>query len=458
MNARKWWRRAALAAAFLAVAVVLPGCGCGDDDDDDDDDTVDVDDDDDDTVSVDDDDDDTGDDDTTDDDTTDDDTGDDDLTAEEWVDEGRRLLIAGEPAGARLAFDEALALEPGYGEAHYGRTLAGGLHTWELISLVSTYLAGDNVAPPEGLTAEVDPNRELLRGIIQILEDQYFGPVAGTTRASNDWLADNDDAPFLIDGVPVFLGLEPAAYLGSEFDAAERVAATGVTNIFDGSGGILLSMHLDFSFTYLTNLGYYLDQGDSTIETISIIVELLDRLLNDPSYPNFLGIDPDYFERIDQSRTYLGLGMLQLQQALDLVRAETDDQSDDVIGYADLNENEQWDSGEPFTLPTYGQFSEADMALVAGLEAMAQGWGAAFLEGTELDPDPENYNEMALALANPVLEALGISGFIPEGNLFTIDVASFFTDIQEDSIRGFLETFVNLLQIFLPDPPDGVFD
>ena len=63
-----------------------------------------------------------------------------------------------------------------------------------------------------------------------------------------------------------------------------------------------------------------------------------------------------------------------------------------------------------------------------------------------------------LGAVTPVLEALGISGFIPDGNLFTIDVADIFNDIQEDSFKGFLETIVKLLQIILPDPPDGVFD
>ena len=38
-------------------------------------------------------------------------------------------------------------------------------------------------------------------------------------------------------------------------------------------------------------------------------------------------------------------------------------------------------------------------------------WGAAFLEGTDLDPDPGTYNEMHLAAVNPVLEALATLAF-----------------------------------------------
>ncbi|MDP8224051.1 MAG: hypothetical protein P9L99_11885 [Candidatus Lernaella stagnicola] len=432
---------------LLLLCVCLSIVACGDDDDDDNDDAAGDDDsgDDDDNDTAGDDDNDTAGDD-------DDDTGGDDdddtPSPEDLIAEGRYWLQAGEPERARVSFLAALEFDPENAEAHYGVTLSGGLRYWELISLISGFLVDpeNGHTNPEGLAAkDIDINRELIRQIIAFLQDGVFGPVAETTRASSDWLAEHGDPPFYIEDVPVTWVVETVAWLGEEFDGAERLGCTAIANIFDGFGGSLLALEFDYNISYIMEVDF---NGD-VIEIIAAVVDFLDEMLTAPGYPNNFMIDEDMIDLVHESRLYLGSGMVGLKATLRSLRSETDDQADDVIAYDDANENGVFDDGEAYMLPGYGTLNAEDMALVAALEDALFDLGRAFLDRTDLDLEPGVDNPFHASSLNGLLSVLGVPPLIPD--FLTVNVADFYENLEPDSIRNFLETLVGLLQMILPD-------
>jgi hypothetical protein len=440
MYPSRWTR---LLLLLLLAAVLAFGVACGDDDDDDDADDDATPDDDDDATPDDDDDTTPGDDDddtTPGDDDDDDDDDDDTVSPEELIDEGRMWLQIGIPERARQSFSGALAIDEASGEAHYGRVLACGLHDWELISTISTLLVDNH---PEGKA--IDVNRELLRQIIEMIQEGFFAPLGEQTRESAAWLAANGNPPFFITDVPILFNAEVVAMLGEEFDTVEREGSAALVNLFDGFGGMLLSLHLDINFNHVLDLEF----GGDIMDIIAEIAGLIDAMLHEPgNEQNFL-LDPDYSDQFVESRLNLGAGFAGFKAALVALRAETDDQTDDVIPYDDVNGNDVYDAGEPIVLPSLGALDEDEMALLEAIEDITFDLGKAFLDRTDMDIEPGVDNPFHASSLNSLLQYLGIPPLIP--GFLTIDIAAVFEDLEEDSIRNFLETLLTLVELILPD-------
>ncbi|MDP8256809.1 MAG: hypothetical protein P9M14_13755 [Candidatus Alcyoniella australis] len=380
------------------------------------------------------------------------DDNDDDDDDSQWsgpLEEGRYWLQVGEPQRAREAFKRALNEQPDNSDGHWGVMLSSGLHLWEFISAISTFL----VDVDDGYQVEdIDPGRDLIRPIVELLAEGYFSAAGDDIREHSAWLQQNGEPGFQIDGVPVLLMYEQVAELGTEFDVAERTGSLVVGNLFDGLGGVLLSLDLEVNLGIVFAL-IDVDFGElETLELISLIVDALDRLLNDPGFPTALQIDPDYMERVALARLQLGLGMIEYKQTIEAIRGEVDPQEDDVLGYADLNANGVYDQGEPLVIPGIGELSPEQMDLALALETLLYDLGAALLDRTDLDINSDGDNSFRLSSLNPLLEYFNVPPLLL--GLVKIDVAAFFEDLQPDTIRDFLQTLVNVLQPFLPDPPD----
>lgn len=381
-----------------------------------------------------------------DDDSTDDD--DDDSGFDDPTEEGRYWLKAGVPERAKEAFGRAIIEDPQNEEARYGTMLASSLHLWELVTLVTNYLVDQQSGHD---FKDVDPNRELIRLIIENLQTGLFGPSGENIRENALWLEENGDPPFVIDDIPVQF-LTDVTYLGSQFDSSERHACQSIGNLFDGSGSALLSMKLDFSLGYIfTLMDTDFDDFD-TAEIISIIVDMLDRMLNDEAYPNLFRIEPDMTQLFEDSRIYLGTGMVEFKYTFDAIRSETDNQGDDVLAYLDANANGMYDPDEVFMVSGAGQFDKDTMALFTGLEALLFDLGAAILDRTEYDLHPAKDDPFHLSSLNVMLNAFGLPSLIP--GFITVDIASFYEDIEPNTFRNMLQTIINLLKLFLPEPPD----
>ncbi len=433
-----------LSAPVLAIFILTLLCaalcscqGCGDDDDDDNDGA-----DDDDSAAP---DDDTFDDDADDDvdDDVDDDADDDNCDDyEDPIQAGRDYLKAGIPELAVPAFECALLDDESSSDAHYGITLAGGLHIWELVSLISVMISDyDSGHDP---AKDIDPVREMLRQIAAVVTEGLIHPSGENVREHSMWLTENGDPAFMIEDIPVLWELRPLALLGSEFDAAEKEACVVLANVFDGIGGILISMKID------TNIARILDMNftGEIPEIIASIVELLDELLNDPVYPDMFKIDEDYMDRIAESRLHLGDGLTALNRAVEAIKSETDSQEDDVLAYVDQNANGAYDDGEPFDAPSLGLLEGQDLELLFAVALIAEDLGASILDRSEMDVDPANANPFHVSSINELLNVYGIPSLIPD--FITVDVASYFENLEPDSIRDLLQSLVDILKIYFP--------
>ncbi len=442
MNRSRWMLFLMGILLALCGLILSPACSC-DDDDDDDDDAVDDDD-------TEDDDDDSDDDDTDDDDDTQDDDDDDASdpfcdTLDDFVEAGKAYLIAGIPEMARMAFECELAVDPEDPDAHYGVMLSGGLHLWEVVALVSMMIA-DHESGHGDFDKDIDPDRDLLRSLLALITEGYFHPAGENVREHYQWLTENDDPELTVDGIPVFWELHVAALLGSNYGLAEKEGCLAVGNIFDGLTGTLISLEIDLNlFTQMQ-----LEFGGEAIDVIVQIVYLIDDILNDPAYPDTLRIDPDYMDRVADSRLYMGTGFIGLKKALDETRLRGSGQDVYALSYVDENSNGQYDDGEPITFGDMDPLEGEDLKLLNAIAAVLYDLGAAFLDRTELDVDPDNPNPFNLDSLNAILNAIGWPSLIP--GFITIDIADVYENLEPDSIRDFLQTLVNLLKLFLPAP------
>jgi len=376
----------------------------------------------------------------------DDDDEQDSSEVQDLLDEGRYWLIAGIPVRASEAYGEALNLDPENPEAHYGAMTAASMKLMGLISLVTVFLA-DPETDIEAL--DVDPNRDMFRKIILLLTDDMIDPCVEEALENASWLNANGDPVFLIDSIPVFLFNEVATQLGVEFDGSERVGSEAFANLFGGLSKTLSAIEIDLNLDYIFSIEF----GDLEIlEIISLIVDLIDRILNDPGFPDTFRIDPDRMDAFVQARFHSGLGFLGLMQTVAKIQSETDPQGDDVLGYQDQNGNGLYDPDEPIVIPGIGPLDEEGMDIMLGILLMGSDLGAAFLDRTDLDVHPDLEDPFHLSTLNTLLAAFGIPPVIPDG--LTVDIASFYENVHPDTLRDFLRTLVDTLRPFLPEPPD----
>jgi hypothetical protein len=376
-----------------------------------------------------------------------DDTGDDDGPHfDNPIDEGRYWLRAGNPQRARLAFARAIEMYPEEPDARSGAMLSADLHLMSILSLVSVYLGTiDNGYDAKGS----DPTRDMLRQIVLALTDDAIGPAAREAIDNAAWLQERGDPAFRIDGVPVYWLADLAAELGTEFDGSERAGSQAFAHLFAAMSGILGAIDIDMDLQKLMSLTDLLGGDHTTPELIGILLDWLQSLLDDPAFPNTFRIDPDRLTDVAVARIDLGIGGTDVIATLTAIQGETDDQTDDVLAYADTNGSGAWDPGEPWVIPGAGEVSEETMAATYDVAMFASELGAALLDRTEADVRPGVPDPFDLASLNHLLSALGYPPIIPEG-VVQIDLAARFEALGPDSIRDFLQSLIDLLRGFLP--------
>ncbi|MCZ7582212.1 MAG: hypothetical protein M5R36_02140 [Deltaproteobacteria bacterium] len=137
-------------------------------------------------------------------------------------------------------------------------------------------------------------------------------------------------------------------------------------------------------------------------------------------------------------------------EVYDQIRSETDDQSDDILAYADVNENNYYDVYDHFIIPPWGELDEDQQALALDFEAMFAALSAAFLDRTEYDEEPDVDTPFDIKNLNALLKAIGLPPLLPSA---TIDLASWWEDVDPTGFRDGLRSLVNILALVLPPPP-----
>ena len=378
----------------------------------------------------------------------DDDDNDDDSTpdVDDLIQEGKDWLAFPEGDRARLSFMEALDLVPDHPEAMYGLVLSDLVHTTDVLSILVDYVM--SVIDYGGPVKDEASGEDILNGIIERVID---GLMRDRAAELIDYAARTIEAQGVFDhpGIPIFVHYEQVALLSLEFDEPELHASTALAGLLGGLVYHLYAVELDFD---LTNVWRIIDldmDAMTTTEIVSAVVEVLLDMLTDPGYPQFLTIPEENGENFKQAGMEMGDGFDAWTKVFPSIRTETDDQTDDVMGYVDENGNFAFDDGEPYFIPHYGQLDTEQMELLAAVENLVVGLRNSFYDYTAKDVDPANPNPFQLILLRPIIKYIGLPGFIiPD---WEVDIGDWYVDPAGSGLRDTLVSILKVVDLFLPD-------
>ena len=365
--------------------------------------------------------------------------------------EGKKWLQAGEGDKARLSFLSALDLAPQNREAVYGTLVADGLHTIDVFGILFDYIKSVFVygGPVKSLESQ-DPD-SWINPILETMLNGLFLEHVEELVLYSELCEPFPDCSFRLDGIPIFITLEQVATLGTEFDLSEIHAFKAFSLILDGLLRHALVLDLDFDI----GLAFLLAEIDfdslEILEIVAAVVNLLLQMIEDPGHPGFLAMDEYGAEQFRHSGLHLGLGFDAFLRTFAAIEDETDPQEDDVMGYVDENENGRYDTGEPFRIPHFGVLDEEGLAWLQALSGLAASLRDSYFDETEYDPDPETRAPFQLSTLNPVLELLGLPGFMPQG--LEIDFGHCYANPNTTGLKDGILDILHCLAWLLPDPP-----
>jgi hypothetical protein len=188
-----------------------------------------------------------------------------------------------------------------------------------------------------------------------------------------------------------------------------------------------------------------LDFMGDPVGAIKAIVDLLEGMLCDPDYPDFLLVKPPAgFARLNLAGINLGNIFYRFAQAFEQLAQETDDQTNDQLRYVDANGNGEFD---PQTDPVeIGDLLTLDPGLAPIVQEMLIDLSYAFWEGSPLDPHPDKVDTINLAMFNDLLIYLDLleKPVLPEG--IGIDVGTFFSHPTSDGLRSMVIAIIEFLK------------
>ena len=408
---------------MLAFLLALGACG----DDDDDSDATD---------------DDGGDDDSGDDDTSGDDDDDDDDTPwppNDAVEEGKRWLALGDGDRANEFFRMALEQVPDHPEANYGVVLGHDLHMLDVVGILWDYI--ESLAQGGPIKKSDDPDNML----DNFLDEALAGLFYTDAREQFEFIAaclENGYEFEQTDPIPIIMHFEQWAEMAGEFDDAELHGSYVATQVLWGLFGQLDTISLNSDLTILFAISEI--DFDDLLPALGEIVDLLLALLTDPTYPDFMTLPEENIPQLQEAALMLAGGMDQFLLMFDAIDMEIGDQSNDVVGYADGNDNFQFDEWEYYRFPGLGTLDMEGMKLAASLQKTAIALRNSLFDDTEYDVNPAVRQPFNLSYLNPLLKILGLPPVIPHWCIFDVDLGAMYADPGTDGLKT---TLVQILEI-----------
>jgi hypothetical protein len=351
-----------------------------------------------------------------------------DPTLDELMEIAKGYLRNGDGGSAAEAFTAALGLSPTCAEAKYGLLISRNLQFVSLIDELVTFIAGASAqsAPDDGLARQALAESVPLGDYIQ----EFLGESADVwyvvcEQMYNELLAEPD--PFFEhDGFTMDLQGLIAFHFGGRLDKTDLQFFGLMNSLVRAVVDIAMGHDLNFDFfgleipaieINLDNLDELdLDAIADLIEQLQPIIDLLEDLLTDPEYPDFLLLKGEEgAPRMQSAGIELGQMFYRLHLLIEAAYRETGAVAPDTVHYVDVNHNGRGDrGGDPLYLPGLG-ILEAD--LVNGLDTLSTLSATAFWDTTKFDVYPAQENPFYLAFANDLLVALDILPFVIDKEL-----------------------------------------
>ena len=376
------------------------------------------------------------------------------------LDDGREWLAIGEGDKARLAFLDALAIAPDDPEALYGLVLSDTVHTVDVFSIIYDYILSfiEQGGPVTAQVLDKDESgpagRQGPEGWIDDLLDMIFHTLlldrARELVETSRICRTIPDIAYHHEGIPILIALEHVADLAGEFDPGELYAAEAFALLLDGLTSHLLVLDLDFDLSLAWRIADIDFESTPMPEAIGLVLAMLIDVVADPDYPSFLTMSSCGMEAFTEAGLRIGLGLDQWLRTFDAVAAETDDQTDDIIGYEDLNGSGDFDQGEPFVIPHFGVLGAEEMEVLEGVLVLVASLRDSYLDDTPNDPDPETRSPFCLSSLNPLLEALEVPLVMP-GSV-QIDFGAIYANPRPLRLKTTLLAVLHLVQLIFPEP------
>jgi hypothetical protein len=364
------------------------------------------------------------------------------------ISDGKAFLTINEGVEATTAFSLARADRPDSSDANFGLLLAHPMKFINLLDdisgLASAFLY---TPPPTGAAGDwrlLRQSQDLPIG--DYLQDYFGVAIEAEFLESEEIFAAmrrEGDFDFQLESYPVVFGGQKLLAFSGEFDKTDLYLFAAVNSLVLSFLDVLQAYDLNFDVWSLTlpTLDFFGDPEGA----IMAIVDLIDGLLNDPDYPDFLLVKgPEGFARLNRAGIDLGNIFARSALAFDQLARETDEQTDDQFRYVDANANGEFDQQiDPVQI---GELLTLDPGLAPIVQQILVDLSYAFWEGSLRDPHPGETDTINLSMLNDLLIFFDLiqNPVLPEG--IGIDVGSFFSHPTRDGLRSMVVALVEFLE------------
>lgn len=375
---------------------------------------------------------------------------DDNPTYDEIVQIGKEYLMENKGAAAAEAFGEARKLDVEGTDANFGLVLA---HVMQLVNLADMLV---DMFSSLLLTQGPEPESQMAPAAPQFKADpigdyiqEFLGDTLVRDFAESDaifeQMAAGDDFVFDIEYYDIIFSGEAILAFGGQFDKTDLYLFGAVASAMNAVVDIVMSHDINFDFENLTIPT--MDFTNDPIGAILGIVDLLEGLLTDPNYPNFLYLKDDGTATMQDAGVSLGNLFDRFAGTFEQLARETDDQGDDQFKYYDTNKNNHYDSAlDPVQIATLITI-DPDLAMV--LKGLGENLRFVFWEGSVKDPNPYSIDKLNLAMFNDLMIYLGVLQRPILPDWLGVNLGEFFADPSPDGIRSMLFTLIELANMLV---------
>ena len=364
----------------------------------------------------------------------------------EAIAKGKEHLENNEGDEAVKTFRYAQDLDADPPDAHFGLLLA---QTMGLVNLLDTLLGMfDELFDVIG---GADPNapREVgppAGAALQDLLNRVIGVPFGECETSFEYLAPGPEFTFELSSYELSLSGQPLLALGGDFNKTDAYWLGAVIALFSAVSDIAQANNLDFDlYTLLNNLDLSaLDFTNDPMGSLAYIADLLDSLINDPYYPDFLTLLPDVgVEHMQSAGVNLGRVFGRVYGSLNHLAEDAGRPSSSQLTYADANGNDSYDPD--IDSVRLGDLLMLDPELVEIISQLSWDLRNVLWEGSPDDVNPLKVDRLTLAMFNDLLIYLGLldSPLLP--NFIGFNIGRIFTDPSPTGLKDLLQLVVDLI-------------
>jgi hypothetical protein len=285
---------------------------------------------------------------------------------------------------------------------------------------------------------------------ISALVEEFWTPIGEEMAASIAAVEGHPDFLFELDfyTVPLIESLFQPVFSGFH-DESDLSFFAGVYAAMDALLSAAISLNLDLNPVLLAGFGLdellMMAQADEPAPVIDLLIEIdrwLDLILNDPIYQDALTLREEGAESFRHAGEQIGRIFGEWATMIEMIAAEHDEQTDDVIRYVDQNGDGNWNEPEPLLVPGV---IELDYALAWVLHDLFLALKVDFTDGypfhlEELNPLLELFGLYPVILLIDVLDVLGVD---------SVELGAYFREVGPEGLRPLLADAQDLIRLLV---------